>query len=131
MILLPDAEKLVVDYLRNHSDVDTLVDGRVSTAQPSSPDYPLVIVGRLAGLAQERDWLDTPVLQIDVWADKREEAWQVMCVVRAAMTSSEISGVHTLGTVTGTEETAGPTWFPDPVTNRPRFTYDVQVYIHP
>lgn len=131
LILSPASEQLVIDYLKAQADVNALVSGRVSTARPSNPTDPSVTITRFGGLLQEADWIDTPVIQVDIWARTRTEAENVMRTVRAAMSYQAIAGEHTLGIVTSSYETAGPGWLPDPITSLSRYTFDVQLTVHP
>lgn len=128
--MLPDAERLVADYLRGHADVAALVTTRVSTELPPQPVYPLVTLSRIGGVPAIPNYLDNPRIEIYCWATGRQAARTLAATVQAAM--FQIVGVRPLGTVTGAvEDGLGPRWDPDTRTNVPRYTLLFELYIHP
>lgn len=127
-----NTEKLVRDYLAADTGVAALVGTRVYTHLPASPTFPLVVLSRFAGGSTVWGHLDEPRLQIEAWAEKgqRPACESVGEAVRSAMKSVNIRGSRTGGVVSGTTENLYR-WFPDPVTERPRYLLDVTVYAHP
>lgn len=126
-----DAELLVITYLRAHSDVQAALGGQyVSSALPAEPSWPWVTVQRIGGAGfGPRGWLDVARLQVDAWADTKQNARSAAANILAALW--DLPGVHTEGVVTGVEQDLGFRWEPDPETNQPRYLFGVAVYLHP
>lgn len=128
--LLPDAEMLIVDYLRTVDDIADEIGERVYTTIPPGParTWPLVRVMRVGGAPVVPRWLDAARIQIDVFADDKQTANDIARIVQAAL--HDLPGVHVEGVVTGVEDGVFH-WNPDPDTGQPSYTLDVLVYLHP
>jgi hypothetical protein len=127
--VMADAELLVASYLRSQSDVYALVSGRIFTTLPAQPVYPVGIIHRAGGLPVLRMRLDTARIQADAWGRTKAEAHNLAATMRAALHS--MTGVHSAGVVTGIDDAVGLTYLQDPDTQIPRYTFAVNVYIHP
>lgn len=132
MIVAPDTEELVRQFLLEHSAVSAVVGDRIYTnGLPPRPFWPVVVLQRLGGATRYPSWLDYPRLQFDIWANDQQTARNVASVIRAAL--QELPGRHDLGVVTGVDEVGGLQWLPDPHNppGRPRYLFSVVVTVHP
>ena len=129
--LLPDVERAVVQFLRASSDVSALVSQRVSTELPGSPTYPYVTVRLITGAEIIREHFDAQQIQVDCWADSKASAALLARTVRAAVLTMR-SATHDQSVVTQVVTLTTPSWLPDTEVTppRPRYTFDVQVFIH-
>lgn len=131
--LLPDAEALVYAYLSTHAGVDALVAGRVYSAVPEAPTYPLVTLTRVGGAPTLAYWVDSPRVQLDAWGRSKGEASDLARTLVAAC--AELAGrtVPGHGVVTSVLPVLGPLWQPDTevAPPRPRYLVDVQLTTHP
>lgn len=133
--VLVDVERLVVLYLREHSDVQAQVAQRVSTEIPTSPTWPLVTVLLLGGEEGSHGWLNAPTVQLDSWgpdgATGKATALTVARTVWAAMKA--MPGVRQGGVVSHVETLSLPRWLPDDEVTppRPRYSQDARIYVHP
>lgn len=129
-VLLPDAELLVVEALRDDPDVAAIIGSRVYTALPPNPTFPLARIIRVSGA---RPWpprhVDAARIQIDAWADTKRDAWLLIDTLLAA--AAALPGTHDEGVVTAVEHAVGPAWTPDAETGTARYVADVVVYSHP
>lgn len=127
---LPDAEKLVRDYLVTVPAVTALAGPRVSTALPKEPPYPYLTLTRVGGVPSLPGYLDNPRIEFFSWADTKAVARALADAAAEAMVA--IPGTHPLGVVTGAIETGdGLRWDPDEATNTPRYRFEVQLYVYP
>lgn len=131
--VLPDAEKLVIDWALATSDVADLVSDRIYSALPNEPTFPAVRITRIGGqpVASRPLWLDNALLQVDVWGGPKATTRLVAETIRAYMADS-LLGTHTLGCVT--EVDLGQfTWLPDASYDpaKPRYSFDVSIFLHP
>lgn len=125
--VLPDAELLVVNYLR---DIDELANLYVNvwTTLPPAPALPAVRVLRVAGAPAIRQHLDVARLQVDTWADTKEQAHTVARLVQAAL--HDMPGAHDEGVVTAVDDGVFR-WAPDDETGWAGYQADYLVYLHP
>jgi hypothetical protein len=103
LVVMPDAEALVIAVLIADADVAGLVDGRVYGAVPNHKVFPLVRVVRFGGQMLDDGnpyWADAPALQIDCWAHRKAEAVGLGEVVRAVC-ATRLTGAHPTGVVAG------------------------------
>lgn len=129
MRLLPDAELLAVNALRTDADLIALVAGRVYTAVPAEPTFPLVRVTRIGGVPVISQHLDVARLQVDVWGATKYQARTVAAAAQAVLHT--IAGIHAEGVVTAVEDDLGLSWQPDQETDQPRYVFGVAMFVHP
>jgi hypothetical protein len=130
--VLPDAEKLVIDWALDVPELDDQFDGRIYGAVPASPTFPLARVIRIGGVPTSRLlWLDNAVLQVDVWGGPKSTTRLAAETFRAHAADS-LGGSHALGCVTAVE-VGGLTWLPDNsyAPAKPRYSFDLSVTYHP
>lgn len=126
--VLPDTEALVCGYLAAQ-----LPAASVHSQFPTSPTYPVITVHRAGGTPVHSRWLDRAVLQVDVWADSKEEARDVAATAYARlkdMTGPQSYGGQS-GVVSATGDVTGLAWLRDEFSDKPRYTFQVSVYVHP
>lgn len=130
--MIPDAEALVSEYLRDDDAVAALVEDRVYTAIPKTPEWPLLMVRRVSGspVTSRPLHLDAAVLQLDAYGGTKKQAQTLVETARAAL--AELEGTHGSAVVSGVQ--FGPmSWLPDAdyAPARPRYVADVTVFVHP
>jgi hypothetical protein len=123
--VLPDAELLTVLWLQQ---TDELAYAGIFTAIPSNPTLPLIRVLRVGGTAVIRQHLDVARLQVDVWADTKQEAHDLARLAQAAIHT--MGGVHDEGVVTAIEDGVFA-WHPDEPNGWAGYTADYLIYLHP
>lgn len=108
-LLMPDAEELVVAYLR-----DAFPDATVVTElfMGFEEELPLLRVSRTGGAMVRPLVLDGPRMDIDVFARSRVDASQLAREVAAAMPAAK-GRAYAGGLVTSVAEEVGPSWRPD------------------
>jgi hypothetical protein len=128
---LPDAERIVVEYLRASTTLAPLLDDRAYTAFPAQAGpAPLIVVQRVGGepeLSQPLV-LDSPQLQVDVYGGTKAQAHELAAATRAEL--SALIGVQPHGVVTGVRF-ASLRYLPDETYKpaRPRYLFDVLVHV--
>lgn len=132
--LLPNAEALLVDFLRDQAEVTALCSQRIYTVLPNEHDtWPAVRVTRLGGrtITHVPLWLDAPFLQVDVWGGPKATAFTLTETIRAVI-AERLAGVHDHGVVTKAEF-GGVAFLPDQTWEpaRPRYSLDLTLYTHP
>lgn len=127
--VLPDIEALAIDWLADAA----IFTGGVHGAFPTSPTYPLATVVRIGGPPPEPRWLDSATLQLDVWAATKAAARDTAATALARLL--DMAGTIDTGTVsgvvTGVNVYQGLRWFPDEITEQPRYSCTVAVTAHP
>ena len=130
--MLPNAEGLVSEFLRNDAAVIAEVADRVYTSLPASPTYPCIRLTRIGGatfLAGMYEF-DRPLIQFDIWGGPKATAWRIAETVREALIE-RLPGRHDKGLVYGGVGvvTGGLRYTPDPTFDpeRPRYTLDVEL----
>jgi len=130
--VLPDIERLVIDWALNTESITDLVDDRIYSAVPNSPTFPLIRVVRWGGVPpQQLHWLDQASMQIDVWGDRKAAASNVARTF-AAYIAQALVGSHELGVVTAVN-CGGPRWEPDATYTpaKPRYVVEASIWFHP
>jgi Protein of unknown function (DUF3168) len=106
LVVMPDAEALVIAALIADPDVDAVLAGRVYGVLPNVKVFPLCRVVRWSGQMLDGGdpyWGDAPALQVDVWADRKAQAVGAGEVVRAVL-AQRLAGVpHAGGVVAGVD----------------------------
>lgn len=102
LTVLPDATRLVCDFLRAAPEVTAVVADRVFTELPADKTFPLVLVRRILStpLATRPWWAETVTLDVNVYGGRTTEAHQLAQVIRSLM-AGQLSGNHPQGTVCG------------------------------
>lgn len=129
--VLPDIEALVIQWALATPEVNT-VNGRIYSAVPATPTFPLIRLTRVGGEPTSRLlWLDQALVQVDVWGGPKSTARLVAETFRAHLSASLV-GPHEAGAVTAVE-VGGLTWLPDDsyAPSRPRYSFDAVVTYHP
>ncbi len=133
VVVLPDDELALLEYLRSVAEVTALVPAaRITLELPPSPVYPVVLLQRAGGIGI---WpaLDEPAIQVDVVADAgQRRACKVLAqTVRAAILAIS-NDVVTEGVLASATEEIGPQYLPDtiPVPPLPRYTARYRVLLH-
>lgn len=123
----------VVVHARTHLLADATVTAQVGTRVygfdlPADPTYPAVRLTRIGGAADFEGHIDSAVVQVDVFGTTRTDATDAMEAVRQSLHA--MAGIFGSDVVSKVVELTGPGWLPDPRTDRPRWTWDVQLYAH-
>lgn len=128
---LPDVETLIVKHLQADQDLVTAGVKQIAGPEsPKQPKWPMVRIHRTGGSAPVAFWLDGAFIQVDVWGVK-DTAQLRRITSKVWVSLQRMIGVHTLGVVTGVEETVGRVYLPDPGTDRPRYLFGIRVFAHP
>ncbi|MEU7280428.1 hypothetical protein AB0A69_16815 [Streptomyces sp. NPDC045431] len=129
-LAFPDAERLVVDHLKNRAELAGVV---VDNRPPAGFDgtQKAVLVSRVGGAWVDDLHLDQPLLDLEVYGPDKTAAHTVALTARAALL--EAAGtVYGGASVTEVAEADGPRWLPD--YNRPngnRYLSTVRISIRP
>jgi len=126
--VLPDAELLTVTWLAGIDEIADPYAAAIGTEIPVAPTLPIIRVLRIGGSPAVRQHLDVARLQIDVWADSKQEAHDLARLVQAAI--HEMGGVHDEGVVTAVEDGVFH-WNPDDATGWAGYSADYLIYLHP
>jgi hypothetical protein len=111
IVVFPDVERLVVEHLRNRSELaGVLVDNRTPAGFDGTQRA--VLVSRAGGAWVEDLHLDLPLVDLEVYGPDKPAAHALATAVRGALLS--VRGT-TFGTavVTDAVEADGPRWLPD------------------
>lgn len=129
--VLPDIEKIVIDWALHTPEVNTVND-RIYSTIPANPTWPLIRLFRIGGLPTSRLlWLDEALLQVDVFGGSKSTARLIAETFRAHA-SAELVGAHGEGVITAVA-VGGLVWLPDTAYDpaKPRYTFDLSVTYHP
>lgn len=119
LILLPDIEQLLVDFLLDQPEIlDFFTAGvnvsgtavtsppqdRVYSILPATKIFPAVRVTRFGGIPRTRKprHIDAPTVQIDTFAPRRKTAWS-LAETCAAVLAARLTGIHDQGVVSGVD----------------------------
>lgn len=131
-----DVEALIVAFLRNQTDVTTIVGDRVFTDLPNQRVYPLVRVQRTGGGSIYRNWLEAAEITLDAYGGTHKLANQLASACISTMAASLVSTSHAEGVVTKVS-VADLSYNPEPDSAdesghaRPRCTVVATVTAHP
>lgn len=120
--MFPDIEQLLVAYLNE------VTDERVVTDLPSNLDQILPVVRLIRVSGADNDYkLDRPIVDVDVFAKDRAEAFGLARRVQALLRFELPTITRPGGVVTAVSTIVGPRWLPDTNTNlrRVQATYEV------
>ena len=134
LVILPDAEVLVTQFLRQTVEVQARLGDNVFTVLPAGFDgWPACRVVRIGGTTDPLAVLDRPIMQVDVWGGPKLTAQEAAATIRAALsqrlpwthgTAGTLGGVIRMGTLRDVPDTSF-----DPA--RPRYIFDVQLVTRP
>lgn len=126
----PDIELIVADYLRAHTDVTALVGSRVSTDEPASPVYPLLLVEMSDGAYRDgrAHWTFEATIDVECKAATKVAASLLARTALAALMEC-VGYAHAQGHVVDVAEFTGPDWSPDTVRTPPQPRYEFSVLI--
>jgi hypothetical protein len=110
-IVFPDVEQLVVDYLRNRTELaGVLVDNRTPAGFDGTQRA--VLVSRAGGVWVEDLHLDQALMDLEVYGPDKPAAHALANIARSALLS--VRGATVGSTlVTDAVEADGPRWLPD------------------
>ncbi|MEV3992051.1 hypothetical protein AB0J57_24370 [Streptomyces sp. NPDC049837] len=129
-LAFPDAERLVVDHLKNRAELAGVV---VDNRPPAGFDgtQKAVLVSRVGGAWVDDLHLDQPLIDLEVFGPDKTAAHTVALTARAALLDAT-GTVYGGAAVTEVAEADGPRWLPD--YNRPngnRYLSTVRLSIRP
>jgi hypothetical protein len=131
--LLPDVEKLVIQFLLDQAEVTDICDTEIYSVLPKEKDWPALRVTRFGGVPvlQRPLYLDAATLQIDAFGGPKRQAWLLAETCRAVM-ADRLPGSHDEGQVTNVAFGA-LAYVPDVTFEpaKPRYLFTVTVTVHP
>jgi len=134
--MLPDLETLVVSWAKQNTSVDALISGRVSTSLPANPVFPYLVVQRVGGNPEYRDYeLDRGLVQWDAYGsrgdskpDYRSASKLVRTVISELMKLNNsflnVTQTGEAAKVYNVQVTSGPRRVPGPDTGWARYSAD-------
>lgn len=132
LFVIPDAERVVVDFYRAQPEVVDLIGDRVYTALPAKPAWPSVRVVRWGGwpLISEPLWLDEAWCQVDTWGGNKEETSALARLLRTVAAARLVR--QNAGTVTKVRfgmmhDSPDSSYTPA----KPHVRFDMSVLLHP
>jgi hypothetical protein len=145
LVVLPDVEKMAIDFVRVVPEVMALTGGesRVYTQVPESgAKWPLLVIFQIGGTQQARSWLHRARLQLEAWdgtpAETEGQGRQYRAHQLARTAYSALLGMVNLqpvgaplGVVTECNGILEPAWQEDEPSNRPRYIAEIEVVFHP
>lgn len=134
LLLLPDVEALVSQFLRAQDEITDLVDERVYTVIPKNAAFPLLLAHRPPGglaVTSRPLYLDAALVQLDAYGGSKGQARNLIETARAVL-AARLEGVHESGVVTGVQF-GSMGYLPDPdfTPARPRYVADLTVWVRP
>lgn len=134
VVLLPNVEALVSDFLRDQTEVTALVGQRIYTAIPSGPTFPLIRVNQFYSLniTNRPMWLVANQVQLEAFGGSKVEAFNALNAAMGVMAARLTNYVSSFGTVTGvnfsgTRDQPDDTYTPA----KPRWLTIATVFAHP
>lgn len=129
-VTFPDAERVIVDFLKNRPE---LAPATVNNVVPAgfNGTQALVLVSRTGGCWIDDQHLDLPQVDLEVYGPDKPSAQALMLLARAAVMLLR-GTTYGAATILDVVETDGPRWLPDynnPTGNRYRNT--VRLTIQP
>lgn len=124
----PDIEAVANKALRNANIAG--IGARWYSSVPKTPTYPLGTVQRLGGEPPVRQYLDSAIIQIEVWGTSKSEARDIAARARIALLEIEGTSITdpVAAFVSGVEDSRGLTWQPDELTGRDRYVFNMAIY---
>lgn len=127
--LLPDAELAVIAYLRGRSEITAILPAaRITTALPSVPAWPALLVQRSGGRPVAAERLDAADMVIDAVGTDKAQCSLLARTAAAVLVAAAGTQVPEAGAVIQSAELGqGPMWLPDTQSNPPLARYMVRV----
>lgn len=141
LILSPNVEALVVQFLRDQEELTDVVGERIYTTLPTACEFPALRVS----LFYERpvtsipNWVTAHDVQFDSFGGPKATAWQAAEVAKACLSqrfigehtftigASTVSGVVTDVRCWGLRDLPDTEWEPA----KPRFMFTATITVHP
>lgn len=137
VVLAPDIELLVVQFLLVQDEFSDLGPKRIVTELPKEKVFPLVRLHQFNDqqITAPPLWLMRYSLQVDVWGGTKNACRSLAETMRAVLVA-RLPDVHAAGVVTGcqvggldtTVDNSVPT---DKGNARPRCRFDTEIWAHP
>lgn len=129
LAIAPDIERIVRDFLVADPDVYDDVFARVSTAVPSSPQYPHIVITQVDGGARNRYGTGEGLIDIDVYGSERPDTSRVARACVAALLQRGPGWRHQSGLIVDVTLASGLRWFPDSARTPPTTRYQFSVSV--
>lgn len=134
--LLPNVERLCVDWLRTHDSISALVGTRVHTELPPLAEGAPLRDTLTVSLPDTTELVprhfDRSLVQLLAYGETKASANLLIRTARAVMLDMPDAD-HDLGVVTAVRGFVGPRWLPDDSVSppHPRYHADFGVWVHP
>ena len=132
LALLPDAERIVSEFLRGDARMDAIVSDRIYTTFPANAGMdPLVLIQRIGGVVPLSIplVLDGVDLQIDCYGGPKRTAERLAQTMRATLTELE-GTIHPGEGIVSAVRFGAMRWLPDETYSPPRARYVADVTVH-
>lgn len=125
---MPDIEAVCGKAVRN---ANTVLGKRVYSSKPATPVFPMARIIRAGGRPPVRQKLDMARIQVDVWAETKDQARDAADAARLAIFALEgTADVGNKAFVTAVEDELGGAFMPDADTTRDRYFFSLMVFAH-
>ena len=129
VVLLPDVESMVVEFLKANSAVDAIASGRVYGELPPQVVFPAVAVLLVSDDVPIEWRLTGTWVQVDCFGTTRLEARTLARVAHSQLVAW--TGVVSGGVISSVSTIIGVRHIGEPIDNRPRYQFAVRVHAHP
>lgn len=119
-----DGEQLLITFLAGRPAVTAFAAANRIGTDLAAGQAATIRVSLVTTDLQEH-WLAVQTINVECWGGTRAEARDLAFTVVAEL--AEIRSDH----VSGYDVTLGPSYNPDPTSNRPRYLFDVDLMTHP
>ena len=130
--VVPDAARVVIDFLRAQPELAQPLGGRIYSELPGSVAWPAVRITRWGGWAAINGpfWLDEAMCQVDTWGGPKAHTSELARLQRsligyrlAAERADVVSGVRLGYMADAPDQSYTPA--------KPHFRFDIVVMVHP
>lgn len=127
--LLPDAELAVIAYLRGRPEITAILPAsRITTALPSVPVWPALLVQRNGGRPVVQERLDRADMVLDAVGTDKAQCSLLARTAAAVLVAAAGTQVLEAGAIVQSVQLEqGPMWLPDIQSNPPLARYVVRV----
>lgn len=129
VVVLPDVETMVVEFLKTNTAVNAIVSGRVYGDLPPQVDFPAIAILLVSDNVPIEWRLTGTWVQVDCFGETRLEARTLARIAHAQMTAW--TGAVAGGVVSDVSTIIGVRHIGEPIDNRPRYQFSVRVHAHP